>query len=172
MNHIQKYSEFEKIDEGLKDIAIRVLNWMLFPITLPVLANMNTKSKLSVIKKMVENYINEKSEYQILDEAKYDIEMPSELTKVSKRLKELSKKFKKWPTLKSYCENFCKMYKKLNIINFKNGEDIYYLCDEAMKLSDNEDERVTTIKYNLKYDSNKYKVRSKYREEMDGYGWD
>ena len=137
MKRLKKFEEYnhQQINESLVgDLAKSALNYLLAPITLPAFMNMNTKFKLGVIEKSIEKYLNQKAEYEILDDARYDIEMPSLLLKITKRRNEISKTIKKYPTLEDYKKACCKWLRKWNAINFRNKIDIDYLCDKIMEL--------------------------------------
>lgn len=119
-------------DTKTKDFIKKALGLFLSPISVTVFANLSTEFKIKTLKKAImENYIEEKAEYNILDEVKYDIEKPSELNKIFRRLKMISKKFKKYQDLNSYMESGFKMLKVLNLINFKNREDLNYIIEKV-----------------------------------------
>lgn len=119
-------------DTRTKDFINKALGLFLSPISLPVFANLSTEFKIRTLKKVImENYIEEKAEYNILDEIKYDIEKPSELNKIFRRLKMISKKFKKYQDLNSYMESGFRHLKHLNLINFKNREDLNYIIEKV-----------------------------------------
>lgn len=162
MKRLKKFEEYnhQQINESLVgDLAKSALNYLLAPITLPAFMNMNTKFKLGVIEKSIEKYLDQKAEYEILDDARYDIEMPSLLLKITKRRNEISKTIKKYPTLEDYKKAYCKWLRKWNAINFRNKIDIDYLCDKIMELGpENERAYIDKTKSGLKFDLDKGKV--------------
>lgn len=110
------------------------LGMFLSPISLPVLANYPTNKKIEFIKKSVhDNYIDELAEYELLDEYKYDVEKPSILNKIFKRLKMIKKKKDKYPTISDYIKDGMKFMRLCNIVNFRNREDINYIEEELQK---------------------------------------
>lgn len=162
MKKLKNFEDYnsEELNEGIiGDLAKSALNFILAPITLPSFINMNTKFKLQVIENAIEKYLNQKAEYEILDEARYDIEMPSQLRKITERRNEISKMVKKYPTLNDYKNSFCKWLRKWNAINFRNKIDIEYICQKIMEMGP-EDERayVDGLKTELKFDQENGKV--------------
>lgn len=138
---IKNYKDFNSINESkIIDTLINLTTYLLSPIIIPIFYNSNTRFKLKTIEKSINTYLKDKAKYQVLDEARYDIEQPSILKKITKMRNDLSPKFKKYPTLTSYKEGFCSVFRKANIINFRNGEDIDWLCDEIMKLGPEDEE--------------------------------
>ena len=133
MDHIKKFEEFDfnnnKTFESIGETKLqrfykRAFGLFLSPITIPIFANFSTDLKIKALKKIViENYIEEMAEYELLDNAKYDISQPSILNKIFKRLKMIRKKKDKYKTINDYMR-FC------NLINFRNREDIDYIEDE------------------------------------------
>lgn len=126
-----KESDYELVNES---IISKAFSYLLLPIALPLFLNSDSKFKLKIIESAIEKYLNSKAEYEIIDEARYDIERPSLLNDVTKKRNEISKVLKRFPTLQSYKENFCKWLKKWNLVNFRNKEDIDWLCDQIMKI--------------------------------------
>lgn len=162
MKRIKRFQEFDSneiINEGLASIVNKVLNFLLSPITLPTFINLDTQTKLNVIEKQIEKYLEKKSFYKILDDIRYDIEMPSQLLKVTKQRNELSELFKKYPTLEDYKKGFCKYLRKWNLINFRNKIDIEYICQKIMEMGpENEELKVNQLARVLRYDYGKNKV--------------
>lgn len=70
------------------------------------------------------------AEYELLDNAKYDISQPSILNKIFKRLKMIRKKKDKYKTINDYMMGGMKFMRRCNLINFRNREDIDYIEDE------------------------------------------
>lgn len=159
LKNFEDYNSNHLNEDMVGDLAKSALNFILAPITLPSFINMNTKFKIQVIEKAIEKYLNQKAEYEVLDEARYDIEMPSQLRKITERRNELSKMIKKYPTLSDYKNGFCKWLKKWNVINFRNKIDIDYICQKIMEMGP-EDEKlyVNKMKSGLKFDVDKGKV--------------
>lgn len=172
MKRLKKFEEYnhQQINESLVgDLAKSALNYLLAPITLPAFMNMNTKFKLGVIEKSIEKYLDQKAEYEILDEARYDIEMPSLLLKITKRRNEISKTIKKYPTLEDYKKAYCKWLRKWNAINFRNKIDIDYLCDKIMELGpQDEKSQIEELKSDITFDHAAGKVREKTSTERRG----
>jgi hypothetical protein len=172
MKRLKKFEEYnhQQINESLVgDLVKSALNYLLAPITLPAFMNMNTKFKLGAIEKSIEKYLDQKAEYEILDEARYDIEMPSLLLKITKRRNEISKTIKKYPTLEDYKKAYCKWLRKWNAVNFRNKIDINYLCDKIMELGPvNERAYIDKNKSALKFDMNKGKVVD---HGLSGWDW-
>lgn len=162
---MKKYNEFikesnnEPVNESIISTAI---SYLLAPISLPIFLNSNSKLKLELIRESIHKYLNDKAEYEVIDEARYDIEMPSLLKTVTKRRNELSKKLKKYPTLQSYKENFCKWLRKWNLINLRNKEDIDWLCDEIKKIGPVDEElELKKLKSEMEFDMETGKVKPK-----------
>lgn len=140
MNHIKKFEEFDfnnnKTFESIGDTKLKRFYKIAFalflsPITIPVFANYNTDRKIKVLKDIViKSYIEEMAEYDLLDNAKYDISQPSILNKIFKRLKIIKKKKDKYKTINDYMMGGMKFMRMCNLINFRNREDIDYVEDE------------------------------------------
>lgn len=140
MNHIKKFEEFDfnnnKTFESIGDTKLKrfyksAFALFLSPITIPVFANYNTDRKIKVLKDIViKSYIEEMAEYDLLDNAKYDISQPSILNKIFKRLKIIKKKKDKYKTINDYMMGGMKFMRMCNLINFRNREDIDYIEDE------------------------------------------
>jgi len=140
MNHIKKFEEFDfnnnKTFESIGDTKLKRFYKIAFalflsPITIPVFANYNTDRKIKVLKDIViKSYIEEMAEYDLLDNAKYDISQPSILNKIFKRLKIIKKKKDKYKTINDYMMGGMKFMRMCNLINFRNREDIDYIEDE------------------------------------------
>lgn len=163
MKRLKKFEEYNNSDQTneslVGDVAKKALNILLSPITLPSFINMNTKFKIQVIENSIEKYLNQKAEYEILDESRYEIEMPTQLRKVTERRNELSKVIKKYPTLLDYKNSFCKWLRKYNFINFRNKIDIDYICDKIMELGpEKERAYIDKTKSKLKFDMDKGEV--------------
>ena len=140
MNHIKKFEEFDfnnnKTFESIGDTKLKRFYKIAFalflsPITIPVFANYNTDRKIKVLKDIViKSYIEEMAEYDLLDNAKYDISQPSILNKIFKKLKIIKKKNDKYKTINDYMMGGMKFMRMCNLINFRNREDIDYIEDE------------------------------------------
>ena len=140
MNHIKKFEEFDfnnnKTFESIGDTKLKRFYKIAFalflsPITIPVFVNYNTDRKIKVLKDIViKSYIEEMAEYDLLDNAKYDISQPSILNKIFKRLKIIKKKKDKYKTINDYMMGGMKFMSMCNLINFRNREDIDYIEDE------------------------------------------
>ncbi len=140
MDHIKKFEEFDfnnnKTFESIGETKLqrfykRAFGLFLSPITIPIFANFSTDLKIKALKKIViENYIEEMAEYELLDNAKYDISQPSILNKIFKRLKMIRKKKDKYKTINDYMRTGIKFMRFCNLINFRNREDIDYIEDE------------------------------------------
>lgn len=116
---------------GLISNAKSFIRKLFYPLAIPIISNSSTEIKISACEQaIITDYIEEKAEYQILDEIKYDIEKPSELNLVMKRIKMISTKYKKYPDLDSYLNAVFNGLKILNILNFRNREDLDYSCDK------------------------------------------
>lgn len=167
MKNIKSFDEYQSIDEGVvSDLAKKAFSLLMAPVALPTFMNANTNFKLKVIESAVDKYLKSRAEYEIVDDIRYDLEMPSQLKKATKIRNEISKKIKKFPTLNAYKENFCKWLRKFNVINFRNKIDIDYLCDKIMQIKPgDEKEYIDEIKDLIKYnpDTGKFENRS-YRE--------
>ena len=164
MQHIKSYTEYESLNENaLTNFMGKVLG---FVIGVPIFANMNTKQKLKVFHKAVDKWIKNRAEYEILNDIQYDIEIPSEILKIKKRMRELNKP-KSPKNLIEVSDEFCKLIKFTNYVNFRNRIDKDWLCDEVKKYcsSKNTEEEIKDIKKYLKYNTKTNKVE--YIEEDD-----
>jgi len=140
MNHIKKFEEFDfnnnKTFESIGDTKLQrfyksAFGLFLSPLTIPIFANFSTDRKIKALKNIViESYIEEMAEYELLDNAKYDIVQPSILNKIFKRLKMIKKKKDKYKTINDYLMGGMKFMRRCNLINFRNREDIDYIEDE------------------------------------------
>ena len=136
MKHLQKFENYEPVNEGLSSLIGKGLTYLFSPIIIPIWANSNTEFKLKLIKSSIDKYITNKAHYEMLDEWKYDQDFPpSKFKKLSEKLIELkeSSSLEKYKTIQEYGKAFCDTMKKLNIINFRNREDIDFLCDKIME---------------------------------------
>lgn len=157
---------FNQVNEGINDTKFKnslstFAALLLSPITLPILANLSTQNKIELlIRSITNNYLLEKAEYNILDEAKYDVEQPSILSKIWRRLKMIRSKMKTYPTLEDSINATVKIIKVSNFINFKNKEDKDYICDQVREFfsKKTEDEWIKILSKELKFDIKSGKV--------------
>lgn len=149
-----------------------LLSVFISPIAISAFANYNTSWKIRVLKEsVINNYIEEMAEYNILDEKKYDINQPSALNRMFKRLKTIKKKKDKYKSISEYINDGIKFLKLSNIFNFRNREDINYIEEEIRtffsKKSDKEwiDEAAQGLKFDK--DTGKVRVKDINDETMD-----
>jgi hypothetical protein len=167
VKHLKKYDEI--VNEGIGDTKSQIfitslLGLVLAPISLPLFANLPTNEKIQIlIKSINKNYIQEKAEYEILDDVKYDIEKPSLINKIFSRLKLIKKKIKKYPTLDDYIKMSFKLIKYSNFLNFKNREDKEYICDKVAEhfARRTEEEWIKLEKKELVFDVKQEKIRKR-----------
>jgi hypothetical protein len=144
MKHLQKFENYEPVNEGLGSLLKKGLTYLLSPVIVPFWANSDTEFKLRIIKSSIDTYITNKAHYEMLDEWKYDQDFPpSKFKKVSEKLIKLKKEsqLEKYTTIQDYGKAFCGTMKKLNIINFRNKEDFDFLCDKIMEYCNREPEK-------------------------------
>jgi len=170
LNHIKKFNELD-VNESIgekKSIIKKMVAFFLLPVSLPIFMNSSTEFKIKTIKKSIlNNFIEEKAEYRILDEIKYDVTQPSKLKKIRDRIK-LIKRNDKYPTIESYINMWKKIFKKFNILNFKNKLDTDYIFEEIAEYYSQytDDEWVETSLEYLIYDVSTGKVRKKTYTEI------
>lgn len=89
MYHLKTFEEidFRHNNESINttrsgNLLKKSLGILFSPLTTVFFANLDTNKKIQAYKKLIyEEYIEERAEYLILDEVKYDIEQPSILKK-------------------------------------------------------------------------------------------
>lgn len=136
MKHLSKFENFEPINEGLGSLIGKGISYLLSPLVIPIWANANTDFKLRLIKSSIDKYIKNKAHYEMLDEWKYDQDFPPSKNKmIMKKLLGLKKdsNLVKYPTIQDYGQGFIKTMEQLNLINFRNREDIEYVKEKIME---------------------------------------
>jgi hypothetical protein len=165
MKHINKFDDFvnESIgqERNLNYYAQMFFGLIMAPVVTPIWANFSTDKKIDfLVNTAIDNYYVEKAEYEILEDIKYDIEIPSKLNKIRKRLRLIEKRMKKWPTMEKYLESGFQYLKLSNIFNFKNREDVDYIIKKVKEQVYNKTERewIDEIKRIMVYDEDKGRV--------------